>query len=140
MLQNRKESLSSFTAIDHRVETVRDIDNVFINQGPGKFSGIRISIASVKALKLANNFDLYGFNSKDVIKNNYENIIELFSQAFDDIINQEDFSEISRNYLGVYPQSTGLKAITFKERATQIDPVAISWVKNWLNDSYNLNL
>ena len=28
MLQNRKESLSSFTAIDHRVETVREIDNV----------------------------------------------------------------------------------------------------------------
>ena len=69
-----------------------------------------------------------------------EKIIELFSQAFDDIINQKDFSEFSRNYLGVYPQSTGLKAITFKERATQIDPVAISWVKNWLNDSYNLNL
>ena len=88
-------------------------------------------------------FFIAGFSAQKMVvinKNTDEKKIELFSQAFDDIINQEDFSEFSRNYLGVYPQSTGLKAITFKERATQIDPVAISWVKNWLNDSYNLNL
>jgi S-ribosylhomocysteine lyase LuxS involved in autoinducer biosynthesis len=73
-------------------------------------------------------------------KNTDDEIIDLFSQAFEDIINQKNFSQISKNSLGVYPQSTGLKAIKFKEIATQIDPDAISWVKNWLNDSYNLNL
>ncbi len=73
-------------------------------------------------------------------KNTNNEIIDIYTQAFDAIINQKNFSQISKNYLGVYPQSTGPKAVKFKERATQIDPVAISWVKNWLNNSYNLNL
>ena len=76
-----KFSILLFSFLDKNNVIIKDIDNVFINQGPGKFSGIRISIASVKALKLTNNFDLYGFNSKDVIKNNYENIIELFKKG-----------------------------------------------------------
>ena len=76
-----KFSVLLFSFLDKNNVIIRDIDNVFINQGPGKFSGIRISIASVKALKLANNFDLYGFNSKDAINNNYENIIELFKKG-----------------------------------------------------------
>jgi len=76
-----KFSVLLFSFLDKNNVIIKDIDNVFINQGPGKFSGIRISIASVKALKLTNNFDLYGFNSKDVIKNNYENIIELFKKG-----------------------------------------------------------
>ena len=76
-----KFSVLLFSFLDKNNVIIKDIDNVFINQGPGKFSGIRISIASVKALKLANNFDLYGFNSKDVIKNNYKNIIELFKKG-----------------------------------------------------------
>ena len=76
-----KFSILLFSFLDKNNVIIKDIDNVFINQGPGKFSGIRISIASVKALKLTNNFDLYGFNSKDVIENNYENIIELFKKG-----------------------------------------------------------
>ena len=76
-----KFSVLLFSFLEKSNVIIKDIDNVFINQGPGKFSGIRISIASVKALKLTNNFDLYGFNSKDVIENNYENIIELFKKG-----------------------------------------------------------
>ena len=53
---------------------------MFINQGPGNFSGIRMSIASAKALKLVNNFDLYGFKTGDVIDENYDKIIELFGK------------------------------------------------------------
>ena len=59
----------------------KDIDIVLINQGPGNFSGIRISVATVKALKFVNSFELYGFNSKDVINNNYDKIIELFEKG-----------------------------------------------------------
>ena len=60
----------------------KEIANPFNQNQPVKaFDEIRISIASVKALKLTNNFNLYGFNSKDVIKNNYENIIELFKKG-----------------------------------------------------------
>ena len=83
-----------------------------------------------------------GFSAQKMVvinKNTSSEIIDSFTQAFEVIINQKNFSQISKNYLGVYPQSTGMRAIKFKERATQIDPVAISWVKNWLNNSYNLN-
>jgi len=45
---------------------INDINNIFVNQGPGKFSGIRSSIAVAKALSITNNLDLYGFNSNQV--------------------------------------------------------------------------
>ena len=60
---------------------IKDIDVAFINQGPGNYSSIRISIATVKALKLVNSFDLYGFKTEDVINENYDKIIELFKKG-----------------------------------------------------------
>jgi len=60
---------------------IKDIDVAFINQGPGNYSSIRISIATIKALKLVNNFDLYGFKTEDVINENYDKIIELFKKG-----------------------------------------------------------
>tara|TARA_B100001250_G_scaffold359772_1_gene336849 strand:- start:2349 stop:2726 length:378 start_codon:yes stop_codon:yes gene_type:complete len=58
-----------------------DIKNIFINQGPGKFSGIRISISVAKALSLVNNTSLIGFNSKDINKGEYKNILELHKKG-----------------------------------------------------------
>ena len=60
---------------------IKDIDVAFINQGPGNYSSIRISIATIKALKLVNSFDLYGFKTRDVINENYDKIIELFKKG-----------------------------------------------------------
>tara|TARA_B100000524_G_scaffold341566_1_gene235771 strand:+ start:785 stop:1162 length:378 start_codon:yes stop_codon:yes gene_type:complete len=60
---------------------IKDIDVAFINQGPGNYSSIRISIATIKALKLVNSFDLYGFKTEDVINGNYDKIIELFKKG-----------------------------------------------------------
>ncbi len=83
---NSRENFDKFNVLlfsfleEHNVK-IKDIDNVLINQGPGNFSGIRVSIATVKALKLANSFDLYGFNSEDVINKNYDKIIELFKKG-----------------------------------------------------------
>ena len=54
-----------------------NIDNILINQGPGKFSSIRISISIVKGISLANNINLIGFNSDDIKNNNYKNLLEL---------------------------------------------------------------
>tara|TARA_B100000686_G_scaffold348718_1_gene440428 strand:+ start:3311 stop:3574 length:264 start_codon:yes stop_codon:yes gene_type:complete len=56
---------------------LNDIENIFINQGPGKFSGIRISIAVAKAISLAKNIRLYGFNSKDINNWEYKKLLEL---------------------------------------------------------------
>tara|TARA_B100000579_G_C22573836_1_gene730194 strand:+ start:190 stop:567 length:378 start_codon:yes stop_codon:yes gene_type:complete len=57
------------------------INSIFVNQGPGKFSGIRNSIAVAKALALTNKLDLYGFNSNDIKDMNYMNIIDLYEKG-----------------------------------------------------------
>ena len=54
-----------------------NIDNIFINQGPGKFSSIRISMSIVKGISLAKNINLVGFKSEDIKNENYKNLLEL---------------------------------------------------------------
>ena len=56
---------------------LNDIENIFINQGPGKFSGIRISISVAKAISIAKDISLFGFNSKDIENGDYNNLLEL---------------------------------------------------------------
>ena len=60
---------------------IKNLNNIFVNQGPGKFSGIRASLAIAKALSFANKIDLYGFSSEQVIDQNYVEIIELFNKG-----------------------------------------------------------
>ena len=60
---------------------IKEINNIFVNQGPGKFSGIRISISTAKALSLTNKLNLYGFDSKLVKNQNYDKIIDLFNKG-----------------------------------------------------------
>ena len=54
-----------------------NIDDIFINQGPGKFSSIRISMSIVKGISLAKNINLVGFKSEDIKNENYKNLLEL---------------------------------------------------------------
>jgi len=54
-----------------------ELNNILVNQGPGKFSGIRTSIAVAKALAITNKLNLYGFNSNDLKDMNYENVVNL---------------------------------------------------------------
>ena len=51
---------------------IKEINNIFINQGPGRFSGIRASIATAKALSIANKLNLYGFSSDQIKDQNYK--------------------------------------------------------------------
>ena len=60
---------------------IKNLSNIFVNQGPGKFSGIRASLATAKALSFINKIDLYGFNSNQVIDRNYAEIIDLFNKG-----------------------------------------------------------
>ena len=60
---------------------IKEINNIFINQGPGKFSGIRTSISTAKALSFANKLNLYGFDSVLVKNQNYDQIIDLFNKG-----------------------------------------------------------
>ena len=61
--------------------SIEEINNIFVNQGPGKFSGIRISLSIVKALSVTNKLNLYGFNSNQVENCDYNKIIDLFNKG-----------------------------------------------------------
>ena len=60
---------------------IKEINNIFVNQGPGKFSGIRTSISVAKALSITNKLNLYGFDSELVKNQNYDKIIDLFNKG-----------------------------------------------------------
>ena len=67
----------------HKVKLDNDF-SVIVNQGPGSFSGTRVSIAVVKGLKISKkvkifgykNTDLLGFNQKNIEKMLQKNLIE----------------------------------------------------------------
>ncbi len=40
-----------------------NLDAIFINQGPGNFSGLRTSLAIAKGISLSKNLSLYGYNT-----------------------------------------------------------------------------
>ena len=65
---------------------LKDIEKIFVNQGPGKLSNIRASIATAKAIALANNVNLYGFNSKDFDGKDYRKLLKLDKQ---NLLNKE---------------------------------------------------
>ena len=60
---------------------LKDIEKIFVNEGPGKLSNIRTSIAIAKAIALSKNISLYGFNSNQIIGKNYAKIIDLFNKG-----------------------------------------------------------
>ncbi len=62
-----------------------DVENIFINQGPGKFSGIRISISIAKAISIAKNISLFGFNLKDLDNEDYKKLLKLHKK---DLLNK----------------------------------------------------
>ena len=57
------------------------IDKVLVNLGPGKFSSIRTSISTLKALNIIYKFKIYGFSSKDVEKSDYSRVLYLLKKG-----------------------------------------------------------
>ena len=56
---------------------ISNIDRIFVNLGPGKFTSLRISISVAKAISLANKAILVSFKSKDLLNKNYKNLTKL---------------------------------------------------------------
>ena len=73
---------------------LKDIEKIFVNEGPGKLSNIRTSIAIAKAIALSKNISLYGFNSKDFDGKNYKKLIKLEknNQLIKDLIKPQELS------------------------------------------------
>ena len=76
-----KFSVLLFSFFKENNINLRKIDNLFINHGPGNFSGIRVSIATAKGLAITNKLDLYGFGPEDLKDRNYLNIIDLYKKG-----------------------------------------------------------
>ena len=77
---NERFSLLLFDFINENNIKLSELSHVFVNQGPGKFSGIRTSIAVAKAISFMNRLNLYGYNSNDLKDINYNNIIDLYEK------------------------------------------------------------
>ena len=78
---NEKFSMLLFDFFKENNIKLSKLNNIFVNQGPGKFSGIRTSIAVAKALSITNRLNLYGFNSDDLKDKNYIDIIDLYQKG-----------------------------------------------------------
>ncbi len=70
-----------FSFLKRNNTNIGEINKIFVNQGPGKFSGIRASISVAKSLSLTNNLDLYGFNSDQFLEKNHEKLIKLANEG-----------------------------------------------------------
>tara|TARA_B100000427_G_C15429184_1_gene559967 strand:+ start:115 stop:492 length:378 start_codon:yes stop_codon:yes gene_type:complete len=78
---NEKFSMILFDFFNENHINPVELNNIFVNQGPGKFSGIRSSIAVAKALCVSYGLDLYGFNSNDLKDMNYDNVVNLYAKG-----------------------------------------------------------
>ena len=54
--------------------------SVIVNIGPGRFSGIRISLAIAKGIKIANGSKIYGYKNSNLSEFNLKNIELLFQK------------------------------------------------------------
>ena len=70
-----------FNFLDQNNINLLKIDNIFINQGPGKYSSIRSAISIVKALRISNKVNIYGYYSSQIINNNYDILIKLLKEG-----------------------------------------------------------
>ena len=83
---NNRENFDKLTTLvvkfleNHQID-IKSLKNIFINTGPGKFSGIRASIAIAKGLSFTHKIDLYEFRSDQIIDQNYGEIIDLFNKG-----------------------------------------------------------
>ncbi len=54
--------------------------SVIVNQGPGSFSAVRISLAVAKGLQISKKVKLYGYKNTDLKLFNQENVEKLFKE------------------------------------------------------------
>jgi len=78
---NEKFSTELFNFFHENGIKLAKLNNIFVNQGPGKFSGIRTSIAVAKALSVTNRLNLYGFNFNDLKDMDYKNVVDLYEKG-----------------------------------------------------------
>ena len=76
-----KFSILLFDFLNQNNINLTKISHLFVNQGPGSFSGIRTSIAVAKGLSITNKLNLYGFSSNDLNNMDYMNVVSLYERG-----------------------------------------------------------
>ncbi len=76
-----KFSILLFDFLNQNNINLTKISHLFVNQGPGSFSGIRTSIAVAKGLSITNKLNLYGFSSNDINNMDYMNVVSLYEKG-----------------------------------------------------------
>ena len=76
-----KFAMLLFSFLDKKKVNFELVEKVMVNLGPGKYSSIRTSISTLKALNLIYKFKIYGFSSKDVEKYEYSRVFELLKKG-----------------------------------------------------------
>jgi len=66
--------------------------------------------------------------------------IDTYTAAFNKVLARDDFAEISRARLGVYPQMTGDQAKATLTLGTEVNADAKAFVQNWLEERYGVSL
>ena len=85
IFENKNKKDENFVSIifdflnKHNVQLNENF-SVIVNQGPGSFSGIRISLAVAKGLEISKNVQLYGFKNSDLRKFDLENIEKMLKR------------------------------------------------------------
>ena len=54
--------------------------SVIVNQGPGRYSGVRIALSVAKGLEISNRVKLFGFRNTDLKQFDLENIEQLLNK------------------------------------------------------------
>ena len=79
---NSRENFDNFMKLisnflNKKKMKITDINRIYVNLGPGKFTSLRISLTIAKAISLANNAVLIGFKSRDLSNKNYKDLIKM---------------------------------------------------------------
>lgn len=88
-------------------------------------------------------FFVAGFPAQKMVflpKGTSQDIIDTYSNAFKAVTQRPDFAKISKERLGVYPQSTGAEAAAKLKQGTVVAESAKAWIKNWLKERYGVKL
>ncbi len=82
---SKKENKSDFLVYEikkflnlHKVKLDKHF-SVIVNQGPGSFSGTRISLAVARGLEISKNIRLYGYKNTDLVEFDQKNIEKLLN-------------------------------------------------------------
>ena len=110
---------------EHNLE-INDISKIFVNQGPGNFSGLRGSLSVAQGISLSKNLELFGYNTfiwscvnfynkenniSSLIKFREKNFIQNFDknlQSYSKIkeITEEEILQKYENKLKIIPSNT----------------------------------